>query len=187
MQKIFSVVKTLISKTSLDLRCHYNILYPDEILSHVKAVEQMLQIESYDQINETLKNEELQTAGEMFPYLIMCPDTIKPWIVFYKDLFQTQSPDKIILSLNRLMKGSRTQTNEFFKRSAEIFLYKILPEAQYTTLNGDAEAIKLQKFEGNSIQAFTSHVCHRVQVQIQHILKFLHLQIFLLSTTQFTS
>ena len=97
------MVKTLKSETSLDLSCNYKPTLIDDVkLSKVMAVEHMLQIQSSDQINETLTNEELQIAAEMFLYLTVCPDTIKPWIVFYRDLFQTQSPDQIILTLNRL-------------------------------------------------------------------------------------
>ena len=58
-------------------------------------------------------------------YLSMCPNTIKPWLLFYKDIFKTQSPDQII-TLNRIMKGPRAQTNKFFKNMAEILLKRIL-------------------------------------------------------------
>jgi len=74
------------------------------MLSVVKAVEQKLQIESSEQISDTLKNEELKTAAEMFVYLITCPNALKQSIIFYENLFQTQSPDQIILTLNRLKK-----------------------------------------------------------------------------------
>ena len=99
------------------------MLSGDGPLSIVKAVEQMLQTESSQQINDTLTNEDLRTAGEMFLYLIMCPDTIKPWILFYKDLFQTKSPDQIILTLNRFMRGTKTSQTEHFAKIAEA-LYK---------------------------------------------------------------
>ena len=122
---IFSVVKTVKSKTNLDLGCAYSRLSDDSMLSQVKAVEQMLKIESSEHINDTLTKKELKTAGEMFIYLIMCPDEIKPWLLFYKDLFQFQSPDQIILTLNRLMKGPRTHTNEIYKKLAEIFFNRI--------------------------------------------------------------
>ena len=93
----------------------------------------------------------------MFLYLITCPTvTIKPWIVFYKDLFQTQSPSQIILSLNRVMKGPRTPTNEFFKTLAGILFKKIvnkLPgrEAEITASIADTKAPR--KFKG------TMHHC----------------------------
>ena len=80
------------------------MLSDDSIMPQVKAVEQILNIESSEQINDNKTNEDLKIAAEMFLYLFMCPETIKPWTVFYKDLFLTQSPDqKIILTLNRVL------------------------------------------------------------------------------------
>ena len=104
-------MKTVKDRTNLDLRCHHfvaTMLEEDDSLSQVEAVEQELQIESSEQINDNLTNDKLQTAAEMFVYLIMCPNDMKPWIVFYKNLFKTQSPDQIILTLNRIIKGSKT-------------------------------------------------------------------------------
>ena len=153
---IQSVVKTVKSGASLDLSCvSYNTML-NEHLSQVKAVEQMLKIESSDQIDGTFTNEELQSATELFLYLIMCPDTIKPWIVFYKDLFQTQTQNQIILSLNRVMKKPRTPANEFFKTLAGIILKRILNrllgrEAEITASIADTKAPR--KFKG------TMHHC----------------------------
>ena len=125
---IYSVVKTVKSRTSLDLLCvdHNSRLSGKGMMSQVKAVEQKLQIVSSELINETLSKEELKTAGELFLYLIMCPETdrIRPWLVFYKELFQTQSPDHIILTLNRVM--TATQTKKYFKRKIELLLKRIL-------------------------------------------------------------
>ena len=108
---ILSAVKTVNAGTELDLGCgRGSLLFDSIMLSQVEAVEQKLQIESYEQINEILlTNEELQSAGEMFLYLTMCSDTIEPWIVFYNNLFQTQSPDLVLLTLNRLIKGTKTE------------------------------------------------------------------------------
>ena len=68
-------------------------------------------MESSDQINDTPTNEELKTAAEMFLYLNTCPDSswFKSWSLFYKDLFLTQPADKIILTLNRMVK---TETSD---------------------------------------------------------------------------
>ena len=83
------------------------------MLSQVKAVEQKLQIESTEQINDTLTKEVLKTAAEMFLYLNICPSSFnkgllkpifKTWLPFYKDLFRTQSAAKIVLTINRILK-----------------------------------------------------------------------------------
>ena len=156
VDSIQSVVKTVKSRASLDLSCDGTMLSTDNIVSQVKAVKQILQVESHEQINETLTFEELKTTAKMFLYLITCPTTIKPWIVFYKDLFQTQSPYQIVLSLNRVTKGPGTPTNEFFKTLAGTLFKRILNrlprrEAEITASIADTKAS--QKFEG------TMHHC----------------------------
>ena len=89
----------------------------------VKAVEQKMEIESSDQIIETLTNDELQTAGELFIYLNSCPDTLlKSWSSFYTDLFLTQSAQNIILTLNRMMKITKSQDKNGKLRAEKLLL-----------------------------------------------------------------
>ena len=128
----------------------------DNLLRPADSGDQGSSFESSEQINEALTNEDLRTAAEMFVYLTMCPNEIKPWLIFYKDLFQTQSPDQIILTLNRVIKQAKK--NKYFKTLAEILLKRILMmlserEAENTTSN--AVAIPLQKFEGNYFQCLS--------------------------------
>ena len=153
LNQIVSVVKTVKSMASLNLGCQgtHNIRLKDvDVLSQVKAVEKMLEIESSAQIIDTnVTNEILKTAGDMFLYLIMCPDDIKAWLLFYKDLLQTQSPDQILLTINRLMKGQRTLTNQNFQNIAGIVLKRILSkllgkEDENTTSNTEPS----QEFRG---------------------------------------
>ena len=93
-----SVVKTIKSKTSQDLSCKYGEFSEDATFSQVNAVEQKLKMESSEQKMETLTNEDLRTAAEMFIYLNMCPNLwFKFWASFYNDLF-LQMTDKIILT-----------------------------------------------------------------------------------------
>ena len=168
-------MKIVKSETSLDLKCYSNMLTDDGPLSQVKAVEKKLQIDSSEQIKDTLTREELQIAGEMFLYLTMCPDAIKPWIVFYKVLFKTQSPHRIILTLNRVMKGPRTKTNKCFKNMAEILLKRILNflpgrKAVNTAINAEGEAIEARpppKLEGNyfTLASLSSLVCLCVRIR----------------------
>ena len=49
---------------------------------------------------------ELNIAGEMFLYLNSCPGALKPWFIFYRNIFQKLPLDEIILTLNRIIKGS---------------------------------------------------------------------------------
>ena len=151
---IFNVVKTVKSKTfieNVDYICQTfdNVLKGDVILSLVKDVEKKLQIESSDQIFETMTNEHLKSAGEIFLYLAMCPTKIMPWVRFYEDLFQTQSPDQIILTLNRVMKGTKRSRNEDFKKKAEIIFRRIesmIPDTAKSTNFSEGPS---QSFKGN--------------------------------------
>ena len=120
------MVKTVKSETSLNLTCanYDTTLSNDELLSHVRAVEQMMNIESSEQINETLTDEALQTAAEMFIYLSTCPKHDMKWFLswssFYTDLFRTQPADQIILTLNRMMKTETLQDKDAEVRTASI-------------------------------------------------------------------
>ena len=107
LDNIQKVVKIIKSETPLDLKCDVlsDALDNDVFLLQVKAVEEKLQIESTDQIIETLTMEDLKNAAEMFLYLNTCPKLwFKFWSSFYTDLFMTQPADQIILTLNRMMK-----------------------------------------------------------------------------------
>ena len=149
VDKIWSVVKIRKSMTQLDMSCDHDVLSDDSMLSQVKAVEQKLNTESSEQISDTLTNEDLKTVGEMFLYLNMCPDTIKPWLLFYKDVLLTKSPDQIILAFNRLIKGT---TNDFFKNMAEIFLKRILsmlPGSEHEIIQSKVKANLTQELKGN--------------------------------------
>ena len=103
---ILGVVKRIKSETSLNSGCDaMNIFLPPvNMLSQVKAVEQKLKMEFSEQMIESMTHEELQSAAEMFIYLNICPEPMMPWFRFFKDLFQTQSADQMILTLNRMIK-----------------------------------------------------------------------------------
>ena len=100
--------------TSLDSDCNTNI-----IEAQIEIIEKQLKIKSSQLTFENITREDLKTAAEMFLFMGVCPGTLKPWFVFYKNLFETDSPHQILLTLNRLMKGPRSKTNEYFLALAE--------------------------------------------------------------------
>ena len=125
VDNISNAVKAIKHKSSLEKSCISRtvLLTSDNQMTHVKAVEQELQLESSDQVVETMTKEELQSSAEMFIYLIMCPEAIVPWFTYYNDLFLTKSVDQIILSLNRIMKTKSTQNMD--AKGAENLLKRI--------------------------------------------------------------
>ena len=58
---------------------------------------------------------------------------MKPWILFYKQIFKNYSPDQIILTLNRIMKSIDTPQNTHFNIIAKKIFKKltILLSLQY--------------------------------------------------------
>ena len=48
----------------------------------------------------------LENVAKMFLYVYSCPDILKPWFNFYSDLFQNQSPQQMLLTLNRMIKNN---------------------------------------------------------------------------------
>ena len=91
----------------------YHGLYLEESdrIAPIASVEQKLGIQSSEQRFQNVTREDLDTAANIFVYLIMCPGTLfdeqwfKSWNNFYNDLYLTQSPDGIILTRNRMQKS----------------------------------------------------------------------------------
>ena len=122
VDNIQSVVKTVKAiRTSLEQSCHNSISWTS-MLSQVKAMEQMLHVESSEYINETLTNVDLKTAAEMFLYLNSCPSSwFKYWLPFYADLFQTQSAANIVLTINRILKKNIIGDDMIYNNNKNIF------------------------------------------------------------------
>ena len=141
VDKIQIVIKAIKAKTSVDRGCNNDrdFLNDHNLFYQLKEVEKDLRIRSSVTGKfHNLTNEELTTVAEMFIYLNMCPGTTKPWIGFYKYLFRTQSPDQIVLTLNRLVKGLKTPQNQYYKELAEI-LFKRIHDHEFM-IHGKEEA-----------------------------------------------
>ena len=168
IDNIQSAVKTVKSRTPLDMSCEYpgnRMLKGDVMLSQVKAVEQKLQIESSEHINYTLKTEELKTAGELFLYLNNCPKQFSIWLTswrFYEDLFLTQPADQIILTLNRMMKTKIPQDKDATVRAEKLMkrissLMSLSFEKIQTLLPGKTSRNESFTIEDPMIQSFGTY------------------------------
>ena len=85
----------------------------------VAALEQQLNIEPSETIVENITRKQLDIAGQFFLYLNSCPYKLKPWILFYRDVFKNYSPDQIVLALNRIMKITPNVQNHVFQTIAQ--------------------------------------------------------------------
>ena len=134
--KVWDVVRRVKSNPSLlENSCGIRSgVYSSEynVLTLALAVGYQLEAElSYD-IFENITSEDLETAAEMFIYLYACPtDFINKLMVFYDDLFRTQTPCQIILTLNRMIRIKSTGDNvgkawneKLFKKAASLFYMK---------------------------------------------------------------
>ena len=99
--------------------------------SQVNALDEHLQFNSSDKIMDNMTDSQLRLAGEMFLYLNSCSWLLKPWFSFYADLFQKQSLDVIILTLNRILKNENVLNKNLkdiaktlFRRINSIFSLK---------------------------------------------------------------
>ena len=73
-----------------------------------------------------MTDSDLRIIAEKFIYLNTCPGIFRPWILFYMDLFQNEPPHKIILILNRILKGPQDINNSKWKKITRILFGKVL-------------------------------------------------------------
>ena len=110
---------------NFDTSCGSDGFYPSSTQTYlVNEVEKLLNISKKDKhrINDRLNEMTrpiLNFASDLFFNLMVCSDSLKPWFLFYTDLFQNQSPQKIVLTLNRILKGNKTHWNKKLKDIAQ--------------------------------------------------------------------
>ena len=144
-------------------------------LSLVKAVEQKLQIKPSEQKIESLTNEDLKIAAEIYTYLIACPNNLwfKFWYSFYKDFFLTQPANQIILTLNRMTKITTPQNQDgklraekLLQRTASLLSLKfediqsLLPEKQVS--NGSVKNKNFNITKGAYLQIYLLAFLHNI-------------------------
>ena len=105
----------------------------------------------------------LKNAAEMFMYLNICPgaktwkDWFTPWSTFYIDLFAINSPDEIILTLNRFMNIDQPKSTNDEKIMKEIFRKATtLLSLKYETIQKmlPGVSINASKGENNALDSF---------------------------------
>ena len=111
-----NVITKIKGETSLDKEFASDGLYLDSnIVMQVEKVEQRLGINSSYETFENMTAEILKSAGEKFIFLNLCPKSLNSWFEFYRDLFEAESPYKILLTLSRLLaQAKKTPKNKKF-------------------------------------------------------------------------
>ena len=133
---IWSAVKKIKVKTPIEYDCDTmeDWFESGKKALLVAAVESELGISSTDTIFKNISAVHVETAAKMFIYLNTCASTdslkdwFKLWSGFYNNLFQTQSLNHILLTLNRMMKDetrgnsdAKLRAQKLFKRMKTLF------------------------------------------------------------------
>ena len=156
-EEMWNVLKSIRSTTSYEKDCYHDGMNEEnDKLQQVSIVEHVLKMQPNENIFEILTNNDLKTAAEMFMYLNTCPKLIKPWFVFYNDLFENRSPNQIILTLNRIMKVIPTPQNKYFidiakdlfVKSTTVFSFKYKEIQNITKNAGNFSVLGNPKKEG---------------------------------------
>ena len=135
----------------------------------MSAIEKKLKVKPNGRLYKNMTREHLTIAAEMFIYLNICPsrDSLRflfqSMVMFYKNLFESQSPTQIILTLNRMMKSNKKKglligksiDEKLFKKLSTLLslkyeeIQRILPiprrelNVSLSSSNGDQENLTL--------------------------------------------
>ena len=121
---MWEMVKNIKVRLSINQHCPgYRGFYGEvEVEANVATLAETLKVEASEQMLKNITDKNLKASAEMFLYLNSCSRLNKKWLLLYTDLYQDKSPDQIILTLNRILKGTETPQNKEFKNIA----YKLL-------------------------------------------------------------
>ena len=125
--KIWDAVWKIKFETKHDAECDEHDLLILNQESQVDSVIKELAIESSEKQLKNTATENLELAAKMYLYLNLCPINLRPWFLFYQELFENNPLDQIILTLNRIIKGQgangvlKNMAKKLFLRSTAYF------------------------------------------------------------------
>ena len=155
-----------LQRYALDKPCK-NGFYDTNQEQVIKLLQDALNIKNVQNFNlQNMKNNELKVPAELFLKLLICPQHLKPWFSFFSDLFQKDSADQIVLTLNRILKNkNNSQTKDLMAIANKVF-------EKVTTLFS-LKYLKLLNMN------YTDY--HKVEMEgkYMHIVKFFFLNYFL--------
>ena len=164
--KIWSAVRSVRSETlttshSSKFMCASNHMLDNQV-SQVDAVEHLLGMESSDQPIHNISNKNLKYAADMLIYLAVCPGKYNAWIKFYNDLFERDSPNRILLALNRIRKKTNILNGTFKTVAQNSFqtvtkaLEKNIPGGKRNLKFEDTNIMKSFDFKGREKMSFVT-------------------------------
>ena len=124
----------------------------DQILGYfntsltLKKNQDMDMDKGYDSIIDfkNMTDADYELVAKTYLKLVTCPS--EPWMYFYEELFEKKSVNQIVLTLNRMLKGSRSEENRILKDIANKLFNKVasLLHLKYQHTDLEAEHINLQ-------------------------------------------
>ena len=110
-----------ISKSCTSNTGFINIDAINLVVSSFKEILQINDCEGCEYINDNLSNSNLTTPSEMFLYLVKCSENLNPWFRFYENIFQNQSSDHMVLTINKVLKRTKGNHEDLYDIAAKIF------------------------------------------------------------------
>ena len=110
LEKVWNIIRKLKTEYVSNSCSKGFFLDSEAINTHFQIEFEQQFMMNYSQnlfINMNITETDIMHSAEMFIYLNFCPESVKPWILFYNDLFKNEPPNKIILTLNRILKGKK--------------------------------------------------------------------------------
>ena len=128
-----------------------------KIVSHVKAVENLLNMNESTEIFRDITDKSLKVAGEMFLYLNSCPYESYPfefelWFKFYDNLFKNKSPEVIVLTISRMLKGKGNHSNKRLKTTANQLFTRLtsLLSLKYRNIQNITQGLSYSSWNGGA-------------------------------------
>ena len=152
MDNVWNILKE--TKLNVYDKC-VNGLYSENILmSQLETVHKKLNMNATEDIFDNITDTTLKSAAEMFLFLNSCPDDFRYWFLLYSDLFENKSPEVIVLTLNRILKGERNTENRRLKDIAKHLLTRVttLLSLKFETIQGVTKAAGNSSWNGGDGQ-----------------------------------
>lgn len=114
----FDIVSAL-SLVDYNDECNYEnwnfepMLEGSSIKTNNQRLAKGLGIKLNDKVVSEISAETLKTAGEMFIYLNLCSNKVERMLQFLEEIFLSQTPDMILLTLNRMRLSAELKSLQF--------------------------------------------------------------------------
>ena len=108
-QRMIYSIEYSITNT-LETICHKILIKDEDIKTNIEKVEKFLGINSTYITSHNISEYQLDIAANMYIYLNFCPNK---WVIFFQDLFESNSLKTIALTSSIILKTSKSEADQF--------------------------------------------------------------------------